>query len=288
MEPLVRTPRALAELTDDLDLTTYPPSTGDFLAYIAGISKFQVVSRLGVQQGGTGANALGWGDNKVVRYNAYSAVFDESLITIDDSGNLLTTGTMKSGGKGMAANVPITGKANASQSADLLNLTDSADDKSFLVDKYGVSWPFHWSWPCSTNSIDHDGYLYMPGNQVMAIDKGYPSPGDGSCIGLAVSVKTSVENTSGSNQTITFTVYYRGSGDETELCNLSVTVEDGDPAWTQYRASVLFNRGAEPYSDQDILMVKVAHTGGAEVKVAHGNLTFIGILDGNTEVTTIS
>jgi len=286
MEPLVRQPRALAELTDDVDLTTYPPEVGDFLNFI-GSGVWQVGTTLSTSHGGTGVDAvtLGWGDNKIIRYNPYSAVFDESLITIDDSGNLLTTGTITIGGAD-AADVPITGKAHPSQSGNFLNLTDSAGDIAFRVNNRGVPAPRVVALVCTTAGTNYEGYLYVD-QMPMALQVGIAQISSGSVIGFVLSFRVTALTTA--QETTTWTVYKREwGGNETELFHVDIVVPNATPAWTKYTGKVTHNRGVHAFGADTQLSVKVTKTGGGNCQITSGIATIYVLLDDGTELTTIS
>jgi len=181
MEPLVRTPRALAELTDDVDVTN--PANNSVLIYSTGApNKWIDDDILRFPSGGIGVNPAGegYGAGNIPFYNISGAKLDDTgfskdnLVNWKNAGNtdFLSTGTMKAGGAD-AADVPITGKADVSQSANLFELTDSADDAAYQVNKHGVPAPRTVVLTGTTTGLDHEGYLLM-NNLTMTSSDGFP------------------------------------------------------------------------------------------------------------------
>ena len=120
MEPLVRTPRALAELTDDVDVS----GAAQYSVLMWDGSDWVDQYPIWAISGGLGMNP--WDDVTnfhLIQWEPFEAKFTDSGIDArdwvkwTDAGNIdfLTTGTVKAGGAD-AADVPITCKAHASQS----------------------------------------------------------------------------------------------------------------------------------------------------------------------------
>jgi len=302
MEPLVRQPRALAELTDDTEIT----SPNDYSVLMWNGSKWVDAYPIWAVSGGLGMNPFTeiTGNNKLIQWTPLDSKFTDSGKTVDDfapashvGGNIhidwtnagntdfLSTGTIKTGGAD-AADVPLTLKAHTSQSGNFCNFTDSAGDISFKVNKHGRPAPTIVMLNSATYGLDHDGYLEVS-RQAMSATVGFTQITSGCVTGFAIIFKISA--IAAAEETVTWAVSKKEWGVAiTELFHRDVVVPNASPAWTEFQDLVSFNRGVYAFGQGARIMVSVSHTGGANVKVTMGIASVEVLLDQGTELTTIS
>ena len=293
MEPLVRQPRALAELTTDVAITS--ATNNGVLIYNTGVGKWINDALLRLPSGGIGVDPTteGYGNGNVPFYDLSNARLGDSgfnknnLINWQDAANkdFLSTGTIKTGGAD-AADVPLTLKAHTSQSGNFCNFTDSAGDISFTVNKHGRPAPTIVMLNSATYGLDHDGYLEVS-RQAMSATVGFTQITSGCVTGFAIIFKISA--IAAAEETVTWAVSKKEWGVAiTELFHRDVVVPNASPAWTEFQDLVSFNRGVYAFGQGARIMVSVSHTGGANVKVTMGIASVEVLLDQGTELTTIS
>ena len=202
--------------------------------------------------------------------------------------DLVTTGTSFFGGAD-AADVPITGKANASQSADLFRLTDSGDDIAFRVDKFGVPSPkfaylgFTLNTTIAVNTLT---WLYF-GNAQSLVKRGWPLGQAGSLISIAMS--TQIKDLDDVNDaTVEVYVYvYTGNGSLSQTWQMDTVVDAAVIDNTRVYGSSEQDRDYKPFAADDLLCVKMQVSCAGTATIQYPGVTVGVLLNDGTEITTI-